>query len=374
MLADPGLYIHVPWCVRKCPYCDFNSHPLNAAAGNFHQYLRALQEDWTSQNDTQQQLCFASVFIGGGTPSLCPPDVFADLLTALPLSDRCEVTMEANPGTTEYHNLADYRAAGINRLSLGAQSFDDNQLHKLGRIHAADETLSAFGRARAAGFDNINVDLMWGLPEQSVDAAMADLDAAIELAPEHISWYQLTIEAKTEFARRTPILPMEESLADMEQYGLAKLQAAGYQRYEVSAFAQNDRQCRHNLNYWRFGDYLGIGAGAHGKLTDTDNTSGRRRTWRTAKASQPRLYLAEPRKTTSHLIAEDALPAEFMLNALRLINGVPRELFSQRTGLDWAEIEARYQSLVERGLLRQDVCATTELGLRYLDSVVAEFI
>lgn len=377
MLANPGLYIHVPWCVRKCPYCDFNSHPLKAASTDFEQYLQALLTDWhnqqINQQINQQDISFASVFIGGGTPSLCPPDVFADLLATLPLDKDCEVTMEANPGTTEYHNLAHYRTAGINRLSLGAQSFNNSLLQRLGRIHAAEETFAAFSKARAAGFGNINIDLMWGLPGQTTETAMADLHAAISLGPEHISWYQLTIEAKTEFARRTPILPVEESLAEMELQGLAQLSAAGYQRYEVSAFAQPGRRCVHNLNYWRFGDYIGIGAGAHGKLSQTD-PAGMHTVLRTAKPSQPRLYLAEPHNTTSQPIAADAMLTEFMLNALRLVEGVPRQLLTQQTGLAWREIELQYQTLVDRGLLRQEVCATTDLGFRYLDSVVAEFL
>ncbi|MEM9624022.1 MAG: radical SAM family heme chaperone HemW [Pseudomonadota bacterium] len=372
MLANPGLYVHIPWCVKKCPYCDFNSHPVKGVPVDYQHYGEALLTDWHSQQPFWPQASFASVFIGGGTPSLCPPSVFADLLSQLPLDPNCEVTMEANPGTAEYHQMSDYRDAGINRLSLGAQSFDDQQLRQLGRIHAAAETRSAFAKARAAGFNNINIDIMWGLPGQTVAGALADLAAAIALAPEHISWYQLTIEAKTEFARRTPILPVEDRLAEMEQQGLAILAEAGYVRYEVSAYARASAQCQHNLNYWRFGDYLGIGAGAHGKVTQRQAATCQ--VQRTAKASQPRLYQAEPRKTRTTPVTSSELPAEFMLNVLRLVDGVSKDTFAAHTGLSWDLISPRYLPLVDAGLLRSDVCATTAQGLRYLDSVVGEFL
>lgn len=311
---------------------------------------------------------FATVFIGGGTPSLCPPQEIARILEKVPLTTNAEITMEANPGATEYMDFTAFRQAGINRLSIGAQSFDASQLQQLGRIHGPEETAYAFSEARAGGFDNINLDLMWGLPQQKLEGALADLEAAIKLNPEHISWYQLTIEEKTEFARRPPQLPMEDTLQDIEQSGLDLLDSASYSRYEVSAFAKSGNQCLHNVNYWQFGDYVGIGAGAHGKVSQGNDIL------RCAKPKQPRLFLANPAQTETTLIPPDALPLEFMLNTLRLCNGVPQELFSQRTGLPWAEVQTLWAKLVDQGLVTEQHCATTAFGYRYLDSVVAEFL
>jgi putative oxygen-independent coproporphyrinogen III oxidase len=367
-----ALYVHFPWCVAKCPYCDFNSHPLKPDT-DFERYTHALLQDWRSQLNTfTLNQPFNSVFVGGGTPSLLPAELIQEVLQAMPLSATVEITMEANPGTTEYTNFAAYRHAGVNRLSIGAQSFNNSALKQLGRIHQACETEKAFAKARLAGFDNINLDLMWGLPQQTVEDALDDLDAAIALAPEHISWYQLTIEAKTEFARRTPLLPVEDTLAKMESAGLQKLKDAGYLRYEVSAFAQDKQFCQHNLNYWSFGDYVGIGAGAHGKLVAPGvSTPG---LIRTTKAHQPRLYLADPEATQTSTIPSDQLVVEFMLNALRLVDGVDFSTFSTNTGLPWQAVAHMWEPLVEQGLVRADRCATTPLGLRYLDSVVAEFL
>ncbi len=277
--------------------------------------------------------------------------------------------MEANPGTTEHTHFATYHAAGINRLSLGAQSFSDVSLAKLGRIHSADETTIAFENARKGGFDNINIDLMWGLPQQTVDDALNDIRRAISFHPEHISWYQLTIEAKTEFAVRTPLLPKEQTLADIEKYGLELLGDAGFGRYEVSAFAKPGKVCRHNINYWQFGDYVGIGAGAHGKLTNSDG-----QIWRYAKPHQPRVYLQDSQVINSTLVDSQQLAVEFMMNALRLLDGVSFDQFTHTTGLAWEEIEATWLNLVEQGLVRADRCATTPRGLRYLDAVVTEFM
>jgi putative oxygen-independent coproporphyrinogen III oxidase len=382
MLDSPGIYVHFPWCVKKCPYCDFNSHPLKSDT-DFNQYASTLLADWRSQADEiDSDVQFKSVFLGGGTPSLFAPEIISTVLSALPLAN-AEVTMEANPGTTEHANFADYRAAGVNRLSIGAQSFSDSQLQRLGRIHAASETTNAFANARAGGFNNINLDLMWGLPQQTVEEALADLHAAIDLAPEHLSWYQLTIEAKTEFAIRTPLLPVEDTLADIERLGLQLLADAGYVRYEVSAFARQQRQCQHNLNYWAFGDYIGIGAGAHGKISARDRTQQNQRQpsshlplvpFRTQKASQPRLYLANAKQTTRSVIEPSALAVEFMMNALRLVEGVSRETLQTNTGLQWASVSSTWARLVEQGLVEVDRCATTPQGLRYLDSVVGAFL
>jgi putative oxygen-independent coproporphyrinogen III oxidase len=369
-----GLYVHFPWCIKKCPYCDFNSHPLKDTTDQAG-YLDALLLDWQSQQaqwaterlGRSAHQAFTSIFFGGGTPSLFEPRYLARLLSDIPHAG-AEITLEVNPGTAEYHGFRDYASAGINRLSLGAQSFDDAQLLGLGRIHRGTETLTAFARARDAGFNNINIDLMWGLPGQSVASALADLQQAIDLEPEHLSWYQLTIEAKTEFAQRPPILPKDQILHDIELAGLELLAQSGYERYEVSGFAKDQRVCRHNLTYWSFGDYVGIGAGAHGKVTLADSIL------RTLRPSQPRLYLNDPCAIPATPVAQDQLTLEFMMNALRLTNGVPFATYSERTGLAWETVARAWQDLVQLGLVRSDRCATTDLGLRYLDSVLEKFI
>ncbi len=368
-----AVYVHFPWCVRKCPYCDFNSHPLKHT-DNFAAYCEALWRDWQQQHNDADltQHTVDTVFLGGGTPSLFGAEHMHTVLDRLGIHSATEVTMEANPGTTEHASFADYRSAGVNRLSLGAQSFQDEHLSKLGRIHQAQDTLSAFEQARKGGFDNINLDVMWGLPGQSVDEALADLNTAIALGSEHISWYQLTLEPKTEFYRRPPLLPVEDTLAAMEKYGLELLAEHGYERYEVSAFARQQRYCQHNLNYWSFGDYVGIGAGAHGKLTTSqgDGLS----IVRTQKASQPRLYQQDSALTQNYPVKEAERPLEFMMNVLRLVQGVPRQLYSERTGLPWHTVQASWQRLEKQGLVDPERCATTPLGLRYLDSVLAEFM
>ena len=334
------LYVHFPWCVRKCPYCDFNSHPLNGKLDE-KGYLDALQQDLAVQLEDVSAHSIQSVFFGGGTPSLLSPETFAELLNGLSkvISSNAEVTMEANPGTTEHYPFGEYRAAGINRLSLGAQSFSDDQLARLGRIHSSIDTFESFARARAGGFENVNLDLMYALEKQSPDEAMFDLESAIKLAPEHISWYQLTIEPKTEFAKRPPILASESAVDGMEKRGHAMLADAGFQRYEVSAYATSSRQCMHNLNYWTFGDYLGAGAGAHGKRSNTTIV-------RTSKPRQPRLYLAEPTAARQQELEQDDLAGEFLMNALRLTDGVPFELFTRHTGLPLETISERWQELV----------------------------
>ena len=372
MLPRPAVYIHYPWCVRKCPYCDFNSHPLKDS-DDFGAYRSALEQDWHCQrrqfdlDDTIE-----TVFLGGGTPSLFAPEHIYSSLTMLPLGAAAEITMEANPGTTEHAVFSGYLDAGVNRLSIGAQTFNDAQLKHLGRIHRAADTIGAFEQAREGGFQNINLDLMWGLPQQTVEQALADLETAIGLNSEHISWYQLTLEPKTEFYRRPPTLPLDDTLADIERLGLELLQASGYERYEVSAFTRDGRYCRHNLNYWSFGDYVGIGAGAHGKLSTMADTG--LEVLRTRKASQPRLYLQRPGHTDINPVSAGARPLEFMMNALRLVHGVPVETFTERTGLEWSDIEPVWQRLHQQGLVEAGRCATTSLGLRYLDSVLAEFV
>ena len=376
MLSNPGLYIHFPWCVKKCPYCDFNSHPLKGDVDQ-QRYLDSLLKDWQLQSaDTFSPLAntefledgFKTVFFGGGTPSLFKPKLMATLLKHLPIAADAEVTMEANPGTQEYTDFEHYLSAGINRLSIGAQSFQNSQLAKLGRVHNSAETVAAVARARSAGFANINIDLMWGLPGQSLKDALFDLESAIALSPPHISWYQLTIEAKTEFAKRPPLLPIDGVLAEIETKGNELLTAQGYHRYEISAYAKESAYCQHNINYWSFGDYVGLGAGAHGKVSE------RGQILRTQKASQPRLYLDEPEKISVQKVTKEQLPLEFMMNALRLIDGTGTETFTEKTGLDWQDIKPQWDRLVAQGLVRTDRCSTTELGLRYLDTVLEEFV
>lgn len=373
MSAGIGLYLHFPWCVRKCPYCDFNSHPLRTSLDE-DGYLAALTADLHEALASVGRGEVASVFCGGGTPSLFSADAFGTLLRRVGscLADGAEVTMEANPGTVEHRDFAAYRRAGINRLSLGAQSFAADKLRVLGRIHQPDDTLRAFDKARAGGFDNINLDLMYGLPAQTPDQALADLRRAVALAPEHLSWYQLTIEPRTEFARRPPRLPAEDVIGAMEQGGLALLEDAGYRRYEISGFARADRQCRHNLNYWTFGDYLGVGAGAHGKRSQLHGDA--LRIERTSKPRQPRLYMADPIAAERRAVDGTERVFEFMMNALRLVDGCDFAVFEQRTGLGRQVLESQWRELAAQGLVSEDRLAATELGLRYLDTVLQRFL
>ena len=372
-----ALYVHVPWCVRKCPYCDFNSHalrePLDEAA-----YLRALLADLERDVPLVAGRPVTSVFIGGGTPSLVSGTFVGRLLDGvdrrLRLAARAEITLEANPGTAEAGRFRDYRSAGVNRLSLGIQSLDDRHLTALGRIHGRAEALAAIELARGAGFDNLNLDLMHALPGQTVAEALADLDAALARAPEHVSWYQLTIEPNTAFAAAPPALPDEDRVAEIQEEGLARLAAAGFEHYEVSAHARPGFRCRHNLNYWEFGDYLGIGAGAHGKLTLADGRVERR--WR---VRHPADYLANAGTAagvagTATLDRTD-LPVEFAMNALRLGTGVPLALYPERTGLPTTTLAAGRQRGLALGLLDPDPerFAPTALGRRFLNRLIAAF-
>ena len=332
-----------------------------------------------------------SIFFGGGTPSMLSAQAIGKILTdaenIIGFESDIEITLEANPGTFEQEKFSGFRAAGVNRLSIGIQSFNDLQLKLLGRVHGRDEALRAIGVSRNAGFDNINLDLMHGLPEQSVDAAKADLQQAIELAPEHLSWYQLTIEQNTAFYSAPPVLPEEEILADIQDAGIELLAAAGYEQYEISAYARDKKRARHNRNYWEFGDYLGIGAGAHGKITfPLENKI--LRLWKTRL---PKHYLeaADSQKIStslgghqntfgggSDLLLPAALPLEFMMNALRLHSGVPMNYFGERTGVDWQQIEPLWQKLTQQGLVEivQNYARPTVLGRRFLNRVLQTFI
>lgn len=361
-----GLYVHFPWCVQKCPYCDFNSHPLDGELRD-DDYLAVLLDDLDGERERFDGRPAQTVYFGGGTPSLFPPAAFGTLVRRVP--EAVEVTLEANPGTVEHGDFRGYRRAGVTRISLGAQSFDAAQLERLGRIHSAEETCGAAAAVESAGFGSFNIDLMYGLPGQTVAQALEDLAFAVRLEPPHISWYQLTIEPKTAFAQRPPAgLPDDDEATEIEEAGVDLLARHGYRRYEVSAFARDGHQCAHNLNYWRFGDYIGIGAGGHGKLTTADGAI-----VRTAKAHQPRLYMRGA-PTTANPVDPDDLPGEFMMNALRLADGVDRASFEARTGLSDAMIARTVAELIDWGLMRADRLALTAYGYRHLDAVVARFL
>ncbi len=360
-----GLYAHLPWCVRKCPYCDFNSHPLRTALPETG-YVNALLADLARDQERFGRRAFDTVYFGGGTPSLFSPSALGTVIAAT--GGAGEVTMEANPGAVEHGDFPAYRRAGVTRISIGAQSFEPSQLARLGRIHDPADTRRVVGDVAGAGFDSFNIDLIHGLPGQSEAAALADLECAIGLAPPHISWYQLTIEPKTEFARRPPKgLPSGDKAAAIEEAGVALLADHGYHRYEVSAYARDGHQCAHNVNYWRFGDYFGIGAGAHGKITSKEGVV------RTTKPRQPRLYLAGNFGEAVD-VPRGELPAEFLMNALRLTDGVEETLFTARTGASLRTIADVWEELAGWGLLRRDRLALTPKGYRQLDGVVARFL
>jgi len=370
-LPPLGLYVHIPWCVRKCPYCDFNSHERPGAGIPEAAYVRALCGEIALNKKIR---LIETVFFGGGTPSLFQPESFARLLGRLTerkcLAPEAEITLEANPGTAEAGRFAAYRAAGINRLSIGVQSFDDTALAGLGRIHSGADSRAAFTIAREAGFVNINLDLMFGLPRQSQSQALRDLETAIALAPEHISWYQLTLEPNTVFWRRPPQLPPDSLIDAMQEAGIALLESAGYARYEVSAFARPGKACRHNLNYWRFGDYLGIGAGAHGKLTDPAAD----RIIRTRKTRMPSHYLAAAEKTMTSEVAHGERPLEYLMNALRLREGFAPADFERRTGIAFDAIGEKLECLRRDGLLERDgdTIRASARGYRVLDSLLGK--
>ncbi|QGU33651.1 radical SAM family heme chaperone HemW [Thermochromatium tepidum] len=378
-----ALYIHLPWCVRKCPYCDFNSHPGDPASLPFDAYVERLLLD------LDLELCepaarrpISSIFIGGGTPSLFPGPAIRNLLDGIrarvELIPDAEITLEANPGRVESRCLAEYRAAGVNRLSIGVQSLSEEYLERLGRIHTPQQARAAVRMARAQGFDNLNLDLMFGLPGQTLEAAQADLDALLDLEPEHISYYQLTLEPGTVFGACPPELPDLDLIADIGHQGAERLESAGYGRYEVSAYSRPGYGCRHNLNYWHFGDYLGLGAGAHGKQT-VQAADGTPYAWRTEKPASPFRYLnADPgrRIGTRRDLSESDLVLEFALNALRLVQGFDLELFTATTGLPRSRITPTLEAAVRDGLLEieQECCVPTPLGRDFLDDLIARFV
>ena len=373
-----SLYIHMPWCVRKCPYCDFNSHAVPDGKLSLdleQEYLQALVEDFKTQIDFAQGRTIHSVFIGGGTPSLISAKgyewLFAELKALLPFEEACEITLEANPGTVEHDPFAGYLNAGINRLSIGVQSFNTDHLQKLGRIHSNDDAISAIKNAKEAGFERVNVDLMHGLPEQTLEQALLDLKLAVESGATHVSWYQLTIEPNTVFFRTQPILPVDDVLEDIQEQGEAYLKAQGFINYEVSAW-RKEKPSTHNLNYWKFGDYLAIGAGAHGKVTQKDGV------YRFQKTRLPKDYLAKvPAENLQYKrIENEDMPFVFMMNALRLNNGVDAKLYAERTGYSLDDLSELLASLRKRKLMIDDEqrISCTEQGHVFLNSVLEEFL
>ncbi|MFZ5493369.1 MAG: radical SAM family heme chaperone HemW [Pseudomonadota bacterium] len=372
-----SLYVHLPWCVRKCPYCDFNSH---AWAGALPQdaYIDALLRDLEADLPLVWGRPVLGAFIGGGTPSLFEPAaidrLLSELRARLPLLAAAEITLEANPGTLDTARLEGFAKAGVNRLSLGVQSFDDAALKALGRIHDAAAARRAVEVALCSGFERVNVDLMYGLPGQDVQQALADLDAALAFDPGHVSWYQLTVEPNTVFHSQPPVLPGPDGLADIEAAGLAVLAGAGYRRYEVSAHARPGQECRHNVNYWQFGDYLGIGAGAHGKLTQADGIL------RLAKYRQPAAYLRHAAEGDAvaerRWVAPTERAFEFLLNALRLTDGFTWQQFAERTGLSPMGIRPRLATAAGQGLISLDAhgARATARGFELLDGVLEQFL
>jgi len=375
MGAQIAVYVHLPWCVRKCPYCDFNSHAAPAAIPE-DAYVAALMADLDGDLDLAAGREVGSIFLGGGTPSLFGAPAIAALFRGiadrLPFAADVEITMEANPGTVEHGRFEGYAAAGINRVSLGAQSFDAKMLDALGRIHGPGEIGAAVAELRSAGIANFNLDLMYALPGQDREGALADLEAAIALAPAHLSHYQLTLEPGTAFFHRPPRLPDDDTALDMQLDCQRLLAARGYAQYEISAYAQAGRQCRHNLNYWRFGDYLGIGAGAHGKTTVDGAVI------RTEKVRSPRLYLQGGGRVGGkrHLVPAGELPFEYMLNALRLAEGFTFAIFERATGLSGEAVLPTLRKLAGRGLMAENdaTWAPTELGFRFLNDLQEAFL
>lgn len=371
------LYVHLPWCARKCPYCDFNSHELRTEIPE-EQYVDALIADLEHDlPGVWGRVCHA-VFIGGGTPSLFSPGSLDRLLSGvrarLPLAPDAEITLEANPGSSEAAKFTGFRDAGVNRLSIGVQSFDAGCLEAIGRIHDSGEALNAAAAARAAGFDNFNVDLMHGLPDQSVAGALADVEQAVRCGPTHLSCYQLTLEPNTRFYRHPPALPDEETTWTMQQEIQQYLADREYRQYEVSAYAREGYRCRHNLNYWQFGDYLGIGAGAYAKITHPDGID------RTAKVAAPRPYMqragtADGIASRRTLSGEEAA-FEFMLNALRLKDPVSIAMFQQRTGRTLASINDILKQAERDSLLRIEhgTLSTTPHGFRFLNELLERFL
>ena len=376
-LPPLSLYIHVPWCIRKCPYCDFNSHEAQEALPE-SEYIAALCDDFDRELDRAENRELQSIFIGGGTPSLFSAAAFEKLLNHIQkrskLSEQIEITLEANPGTAEASKFEDYRSVGINRLSLGIQSFDDTHLQSLGRVHDGLQARKAIDIAKRSGFENLNLDLMHGLPTQVEADALKDLHIALDFSPAHLSWYQLTIEPNTVFYSQPPTLPPDTILDRIQEAGQQLLCDNGYNRYEVSAYSLPGKHSVHNLNYWQFGDYLGIGAGAHGKLTYPEKNI----LVRVRKIKQPQHYLRNELRRDAEVseINENDRPLEFLLNALRIKQGFSMKTFENRTGVPFSTIGKKVEYLVSKDLLSQndEWITTTEKGYRLLNSLLEEFL
>ena len=376
-LLPLALYVHIPWCVQKCPYCDFNSHAQKQAIPEA-EYVSALLDDLSADLAFVAGRTLSSIFIGGGTPSLFSAQAIGQLLAGIqeriPFDDNIEITLEANPGTVEAGRFAGYQSAGVNRFSIGVQSFNPLHLQKLGRIHDPAQAVAAAHQASALKLRSFNLDLMHGLPNQTLEQALDDLRQAIALAPPHLSWYQLTIEPNTAFGARPPRLPEDDTLWEIQERGHELLLAAGYRQYEISAYAKPGFECQHNLNYWRFGDYLGIGCGAHGKLTDPHTGT----IHRTVKIKHPKGYLdpARPYLDQRWQVQSDELPFEYFMNRFRLFEPCPKQEFMDRTGLPLTQIASRMQAAIQKELMADDgdVWRVTELGHRYLNVLLEGFM
>lgn len=370
-----SLYIHMPWCIRKCPYCDFNSHPLKGEIPE-QPYIQALLQDISHDLQLVKNRSISSIFFGGGTPSLFSPDnihrLLAQLRLKIPFDKHLEITLEANPVTAEISKFSGFFEAGINRLSLGVQSFNDQSLQLLQRVYHREHAIHAIESIKKAGFTNFNLDLMYGLPNQTLEMALEDLKTALHFHPPHLSWYQLTIEKNTYFDRYPPSLPDEELIWNIQTEGKRLLNERKYEHYEVSAFTKHQQYCKHNLNYWTFGDYLGIGAGAHSKITLAPN-----KILRLSKHKHPDFYLRASHKIAEQSeVSDQSLAFEFMLNALRLVQGFNKTLFYQRTGLDLALLEKPLQYAKEHGWIveKEQKLIPTHLGLRWLNELLELFL
>lgn len=376
-LPPLALYIHIPWCIQKCPYCDFNSHAVKKGIPE-QEYIAHLLADLQQDLSLVHGRTISSIFIGGGTPSVFSAAGIGQILTGVKQRIACtpdmEVTMEANPGTVEAERFAGYVAAGVTRFSIGVQSFQSAQLTALGRIHDSDEAIAAAKLAKALPLNSFNLDLMHGLPQQDVTGALADLQQAIDLAPPHLSWYQLTIEPNTAFASRPPVLPPDDTLWDIQQQGLALLQQHGYQQYEISAYAKAGQQCQHNLNYWRYGDYLGIGCGAHGKITLPSRNS----ILRTVKIKHPKGYMDISRgyMDSRQQVEPEDRPFEFFMNRFRLLEPCPISDFTALTGLPLSTISAAIDEAERKQLITVTAShwQITDKGARYLNDLLTLFI
>lgn len=375
-----ALYVHVPWCVKKCPYCDFNSHQVKQAIDS-EQYLQALKQDFEQDWQKVSKRSLSSIFIGGGTPSIMPVSFYEGLLKFLSdvatLDDDIEITLEANPGTAEAEKFSGFRKAGINRLSLGFQSLNDDALIKLGRIHDAGQAIKAYEMAQSAGFNNINIDLMFALPGQNLPAAMGDLQNVIDLQPQHISWYQLTLEPNTAFyASPPPAIPEDDAAWEIQLAGRQILKNSGYRQYEISAYASEGRTCRHNLNYWQYGDYLGIGAGAHGKFRNTKKDF-----IRNSKKRSPNDFLKGKYLSKSQILGHTDLTAEYFMNRLRLGETFDLTHYEKQTGLKGDDLSELLDKAIEKELLESQLNETgesiyrvTPLGHQYLNELISLFL